>query len=191
MKFHGHTHNTASSLYAGNGKVQCVYCNGEHYSASCERVCGLKECRELLLKSGRCFNCLKNNHKSKDCSSQRNCRHCHKCHHQSICETYLSSSTTTQEPTETASNLSNTTAPQDTTSTTSTANHTKGKSTVLLQTAQAITSNNCSQLSSLVRILFDNGSQRYHITENLHTQLQLKPIRKERLHLNTFGDKQI
>ena len=61
MKFHGHTHNTASSLYAGNGKVQCVYCNGEHYLASCERVRGLKERRELLLRSGHCFNCLNTN----------------------------------------------------------------------------------------------------------------------------------
>jgi len=103
VRFHGHMHNTASSLYAGNGKVQCVYCNGEHYSASCEKVRGLKERRELLLKSGRCFNCLKNNHKSKDCSSQRNCRYCHKCHHQSICETHLSSSIDPQEPTETTS----------------------------------------------------------------------------------------
>ena len=47
LKFHGHTHNTASSLYASNGKVQHVYCNGEHYSASCERVHGLKKRQEL------------------------------------------------------------------------------------------------------------------------------------------------
>jgi len=58
----------------------------------------------------------------------------------------------------------------------------------LLQTAQAIATNNCSQLSRPVRILFDNGSQRSYITENLRTQLKLKPICKERLHLNTFGD---
>ena len=141
------------------------------------------------MRSGRCFNCLKNNHKSKDCSSQRNCRRCHNRHHQSICETHLSSSTTPQEPTETSSNLSNTTAPQDVTSTTGTANHhAKGKSTVLLQTAQAIASNSCSQLSRPVRILFDNGSQRSYITKNLCTQLKSKPIHKERLHLNTFGD---
>ena len=43
LKFHGHMHHTASSLYASNGKVQCVYCNGDHYSASCEKVHELKE----------------------------------------------------------------------------------------------------------------------------------------------------
>jgi len=170
LKFHGHTHNIASSLYASNGKVQCVYCNGEHYSASCEKVHGLKEHRKFLLKSGRYFNCLKNNHKSKDCSSKRNCSYCHKHHHQSICKMHLSSPTDTHETTETSSNLSNTTVPlQNTTDVTSTANHAKSKPTVLLQTAQAIASNNCSQLSRPVHILFDNGSQRSYITENLHT----------------------
>jgi len=178
LKFHSHTHNTASSLYAG--KVQCVYCNGEHYSASCERVHELKECRELLLKSGCCFNCLKNNHKSKDCSSQRNCRYCHKRYHQSICEMHLSSPTDIHETTETSVPIPNT---PDVTSTTSTANHAKSKPTALLQTAQAIASKNCSQLSRPVCILFNNGSQRSYITENLCTLL--KPIRKERLHLET------
>jgi len=69
---------------------------------------------------------------------------------------------------------------------TSTANHAKSKPTVLLQTAQAIASNNCSQLSRPVCILYDNGSQRSYIIENFRTQLKLKPIHKERLHLNTF-----
>jgi len=39
-----------------------------------------------------------------------------------------------------------------------------------------------------IRILFDSGSQLSYITKNLQEQLRLKPIQKERLHLNTFGN---
>jgi len=46
------------------------------------------------------------------------------------------------------------------------------------------------QLSRPVRVLFDNGSQPSYITEVAQSQLKLKPVQKERLHLNTFGDYQ-
>ena len=29
---------TTNSLVTNEGKIRCVYCNGEHYSASCETV---------------------------------------------------------------------------------------------------------------------------------------------------------
>ena len=38
-----------------------------------------------------------------------------------------------------------------------------------------------------VRILFDNGSQRSYITDNLKVKLSLKPTRQETLNLNVFG----
>ena len=38
-----------------------------------------------------------------------------------------------------------------------------------------------------VRVLFDSGSQLSYITEKLQSQLSLKPIKIEKLHLNTFG----
>ena len=39
-----------------------------------------------------------------------------------------------------------------------------------------------------VRILFDNGSQRSYVTDSLRSRLELSPIRREKLNLNTFGD---
>ena len=62
---------TASVLVAQNSSVQCVYCNEAHYSASCKRVTGNQECKEILLRSGLCFNCLKSNHKSRDVNPAR------------------------------------------------------------------------------------------------------------------------
>ena len=61
------SNHTASSLVASNYKVRCVYCNGKHFSASCTAVVTAASRKEILLKSGRCFNCLKTRHKLKDC----------------------------------------------------------------------------------------------------------------------------
>ena len=63
------------------------------------------------------------------------------------------------------------------------------KGTVLLQTASAIARNEDSTKSTRVKILFDNGSQRSYVTDNLKSRLGLKSTKKEMLHLNTFGEK--
>ena len=62
------------------------------------------------------------------------------------------------------------------------------KGTVLLQTASAIARNEDSAKSTRVKFLFDNGSQRSYVTDNLKSRLGLKYTRKM-LHLNTFGEK--
>ena len=63
------------------------------------------------------------------------------------------------------------------------------KGTVLLQTASVIARNEDSTKSTRVKILFDNGSQRSYVTDNLKSRLGLKSTIKEMLHLNTFGEK--
>jgi len=112
------SNHTASSLVASDYKVHCVYCNGEHFSASCTAVVIAANWKEILLKSGRCFNCLKTRHKLKDCDSSKNSRYCHKRHHQSICEHPTSphktavqpASLTTQQSTDNNSDPSGTTS---------------------------------------------------------------------------------
>ena len=44
-----------------------------------------------------------------------------------------------------------------------------------------------TKTSTKVRILFDNGSQRSYVTEQVCSRLRLKPIHTERLQVNTFG----
>ena len=41
------SNSTASALIAQNSSVQCVYCNEAHYSASCKRVPGSQEHKEI------------------------------------------------------------------------------------------------------------------------------------------------
>ena len=64
---------TTSSFVTNSGTVRCIYCNGEHYSASCMKVVNVNDQKDILRKYGRCFNCLKSHHKSRDCDSRRTC----------------------------------------------------------------------------------------------------------------------
>ena len=131
---------TASALVAQNSSIQCVYCNGAHYLASYPKVTSSQEHKEALQRSGRCFNCLKINHKSRDCDSHKTCRYCHQKHHQSICNQANS-----QDNKSTNQNLGHNKASQSsdvtpTNATTTATNSIKKRQTVLLQTAQAMAS---------------------------------------------------
>ena len=77
--------NALLSQTQGEFKIRCVFCDNVHYSASCDVVKSVE--RRILTTSGRCYNCFKKGHQAKNCSSERNCRHCKKRHHQSICDT--------------------------------------------------------------------------------------------------------
>ena len=169
---------TANSLVTNNYTVKCVYCGEAHYSASCKKVVSVKDRKEVLIRMGRCFVCLKSNHRAHDCESHRNCRYCHRRHHQSLCEPQ----TTNQRD----HNVEQVTPVEDTTA--NTINTVKSGQLVLLQTARAEATNGSETSIENVRILFDNGSQRSYITDSLKTRLGLSPIRKEKLNLNTFGD---
>ena len=144
QRLSSNTNATASSLFSSSGKIQCVYCGKDHFSASCNKIPSVADRKDILLKAGRCFNCLRTNHKSRDCPNSKKCCFCHRRHHQSICD----------------ARMENPTPNVETESVTNTANSLKGKCTVLLQTARAIATNRISQLSQSVRVLFDNGSQR-------------------------------
>lgn len=79
-------------------------------------------------------------------------------------------------------------SPQLVQTTTTASSRTKG--TVLLQTARAVATNEDGRKSTNFRILFNNGSQCSYVTNTLKSWLSLEPLRKETLHLNTFGEQQ-
>ena len=141
-----------------------------------------------MKRSGHYYNCLRSHHKSKDCDSRKTCRYCHRRHHQSICEHSGNANATpnvnppapnppAQDPP--AQN------PQSQTVTTSSCNKIPNNQTVLLQTAHAIATSLYGTVP--IRALLDNGSQLSYITTTLQSRLRLEPIRREKLHLNTFG----
>ena len=166
---------------------------GGHISASCESVTDPRARFEILKRDGRCFVCLSLDHKSTSC--EKNCRRCNGNHHQSICRRKMhrksqhdlsanKNSQETQNSTLVTQSTEVSLLPQLTMTASS-----GSKGTVLLQTASAIARNEDSTKPTRVKILFDNGSQRSYVTDNLKSRLGLKSTKKEMLHLNTFGAK--
>ena len=153
-------------------------CGGDHFSASCTKVTGTSERRSILSSSGRCFNYLKLNHKSRDCQANKSCRLCKKRHHQSIYNK--------ARPRDAVKSSGSTTNQVETT-TANTTNHVKNLQTIMLQTARVMAFGESDSQSVPAQILFDNGSQMSYISEQLQKQLNLRPVRVEKIHLNTFG----
>ena len=63
---------TTSSLLASGAKFEhgtCCYCEQDHQPSHCTRVTGIEEKKSILMKNGRCFVCLKRNHKARECRS--------------------------------------------------------------------------------------------------------------------------
>ena len=192
--FFGATSNTESIV------PKCVYCNERHFSASCNKVTDINVRRDILRRDKRCFMCLKKGHLVDQCD--KSCRNCKRRHHQSICqakspgeslnshppppeENSSQSKPETQVPSNTTRvNTANTETP--TTHFTTATSRSKGS--VLLQTATAVATNEDLSKSTTVRILFDNGSQRSYVTDNLKSKLGLKSTSTETLRLNTFGE---
>ena len=197
---------TAAALYSGDNtynsiKIRCAYCHEFHFSASCEKIKDLKQRKEILRKGGRCFVCLRIGHKGSEC--QKTCRRCNGKHHQSICMKSADESASNQESREQENSKKDQTRegnkesrkPNTTDKDAESAKEVKTttttdqrRSSVLLQTATAYAYNSANSNRTKIRMLFDSGSQRSYITNELKEKLDLKPTKQETLHLNTFGE---
>ena len=178
---HNGNGSTTSSLITNTYNIKCVYCGKIHYSTTCKKVTSVGEYKEMLKWLGRYFNCLKPNHRARDCDSCRNCCYCHHRHHQSLCES---------RPTDIAGYTQKQVTPtQDTAA--YTINTVKSQHLVLLQMAPVKTTNAGKSKIENARVLFDNGSQCSYITVSLKSRLGLSSIRKEKFNLNTFGNSKL
>ena len=166
---------TANALVAESRNIQCVYCKGNHFSASCQVVKTVEERKAILIRDGRCFVCLKPQHRAQNCDLNKKCRKCNRRHHQSLCNQSKKTNTENSED-------------QREVSSTNTSNSVKDKKTVLLQTTKAVACDMGELNKVTVRILFDSGSQQSYMTESLKHRLKLVAVKKEKLHLNTFRD---
>ena len=163
---------TSSTFLQGGQKftIRCAYCEEFHFSASCPKVVDPAKRKEILQRKHRCLICLRVGHRASECQTTKTCRHCNKRHHQSICD---------QD------------APNQETSTTSIANDKSENSqvtataalrkrrTVLLQTATAVATNEDGTKMTKARILFDSGSYRSYVTNDLKSRLNLRSYKTE------------
>ena len=61
------------------------FCLGSHPPEDCEKVKDIKERKKLLLKFGRCFDCIEKGHRSRDCSVTIECKLCKGQHSSCLC----------------------------------------------------------------------------------------------------------
>ena len=166
---------TARTMFASN---TCTYCDEGHSSNSCTVVTDVESRKQVLKKCGRCFNCLRKNHLSRECRSTMRCHQCHRKHHTSICDT--SRNTVQQGSIEVPMPV-----PAQTTTTTI---YTDVCTPVLLQTARAFVVNPDEPKHRMeVRLIFDGGSQRSYITHRVRKALGLFTEAVEAILLKTFG----
>ena len=72
---------TAATLIASTNPPSCCFHQQFHPSSECKAVLDIGERRQILMRSGRCFICLKKYHISKNCRSATRCRNCGGRHH--------------------------------------------------------------------------------------------------------------
>ncbi|VDL87608.1 unnamed protein product [Nippostrongylus brasiliensis] len=77
----------------------CQFCGCDaHTSSACSTYKTQKERIKIVKTKRLCYNCLSPRHTTKECSSKRNCIHCNKRHHSSICLTQSPIRQTSHEP---------------------------------------------------------------------------------------------
>ena len=163
---------TASALVSNTSNLSCTYCKQDHKSSKCTIITDVKARRAFLRNKGRCFLCLRFGHVVRNCQSKHYCFKCSGKHHISICE----------QKNETSGN----TLPANVSSNVFT---NKKSTTTFLQTAQARFANVYTRLFQQGRVIFDSGSQRSFVTEQLRNKLKLQTLRKEKMILKGFGNK--
>ena len=125
---------------------------------------------------------LQKGHSATSCKKHYSCKKCGRKHNISIC-TFTNNTTPSPNPVN-GTNQSN--------GTLATANNfSNNKNSVLLQTASVSVSgfDNKRKVNN-VQLLFDSGSQRSYISEDLRKKLNLPTLRKENIAINTFGNKE-
>ena len=189
---------TASALLSNNSSFACSFCSQPHPSSDCGSVTDVGERKRILVKAGRCYNCLKKGHIGRDCRSPSKCSNCGGRHHLSICSRPKTNGP--QDATRTSQQTVQNAAPTGQVRTNNEPTRSNGrpsavvsmyvstKTPVLLQTA-------CVRVKApdkttpviQTRVLLDSGSQRSYISSKLCNQLGLKENSKETLLVKTFA----
>ena len=184
---HNKRHSTAAALLSSEKKIPtCTYCNGKHASLDCKIVTSIGARKQILRQSGCCYVCLKKNHIASNCNSTSSCYECQSRHHVSICkgdrpkrkQETSACAGAAKEPSEIDKHEI------------SYSGYVSGgiKNTVLLQTAKVKLTNPDYPANSITaRLIFDMGSQRSYLQQNVQQMLNLETVGKVKMLINTFG----
>ncbi|GFQ65761.1 integrase catalytic domain-containing protein [Trichonephila clavata] len=153
-------------------KLSCIFCESmTHNSNECKYVINLslEERKNILLRKGACFNCLKvAKHLSRNCPMNKTkCEICLGLHHKFFCFKQQK-----REIESLSTDLTN-----------------QNTGEVFLQTLTVYIKNGNSK--QLVRAILDTGSQKSYISEYAAKFIGLKSIGKETITLGLFGGHKI
>ena len=166
---------TTSGLSNLAARKQCVYCGlSNHLPRKCLKVTNKQERKTVLKSKNLCYICLESGHIAKFCSSGYVCKKCDKKHHVSICSYDPRSPLNSQQTHQNDATL---------------INFSNNQNNLLLQTAYVEVSDLKLKNKHFVNALFDSGSQRTYISSDSRNKLGLKTLRKERIFIETFGNK--
>ena len=143
-----------------------------HAHEDCGKITDVQECKRLISKFGRCFNCIRRGHHARECRTNVSCKKCKGRHHTSLCEIE------TQEGREIGVNEAVTISQNSM--------HVGMGNCVALQTAQVVVK---ESRGGWVRVLFNSASHKSFITSCAVSSLGLDPLKREWLAVNTFGKK--
>ena len=188
-----HGGGTATALFSSEeNATKCLFCQAKHKSEDCKEK-SFEEKKDTLLKSAKCFNCLRPGHRSFQCKSKVRCKHCKGKHNSAICMAANNAMACDRETQASVGNLSKETAlPKPSTTLNVHAASWVGNAAssgvqVALQTALACVN---SEREKKVRVLFDSGSQKTFISAKAVNRLGLEPERSEELGIKTFGSRE-
>ena len=127
--------------------------------------------KEILKNSRRCYICFEIGHTAHSCTWEYKCNKWNGKHNIGICTFEKATSRFENQINPSSNNLAN------------------SQGNVLLQTAYVKVGDLHSQKDTKVNILFDTGSQRSYISQELKDYLKLPVLRKERILIKVFGKK--
>ena len=122
--------------------------------------------KEICKKSRLCFTCFDKNHNASACTWDYKGKHCGGKHNISICT--FNRNQLSRFDNQSSNNLAN------------------NQTNVLLQTALVTVTDLHKQKQTKINALFDTGSQRTYVSEELRNYLKLPVLRKERIIIKVF-----
>ena len=167
-------------------KKACVFCNkNNHASFKCLKVSDPKVRISILRRKKLCFICFNEGHLSSNCLKFKdyNCKRCSGKHNISVC----SKPADPLPGPPTAPTVVPPATPIDESNNGTTLTNFNNKN-ILLQTAVAKLSAFNSNKTTDVRMIFDTGSQKTYVTNEVRNFLQLPTLRTENIFVNTFGN---
>ena len=189
---------TAGTLLSRSTGPACCYCQQGHPSSACETVTQMEARKQILKKSGRCFNCLRRGHISRECRSTGVYTTCGSRHHASICPKCIPpgephpppSCHPPERPKHSASNPTKPGLNAEAAAYTPPPNVTLYASMdqAVLQMAQTLVYNPVTPSDLLEAwVVLDAGSQRSYISHHTRDALSLATEGEQRMSIATFG----